>query len=52
MARERVLKVKFWIMHIVHKRGVNLGNKDLEWNWRKYWEQKEHPEEVPLMCSQ
>ena len=40
MARDRVLKVNFRVVHMDQERGVDLGNRQLEWHWGKHWEEK------------
>ena len=40
MALDKVLKMKFWIIHIDQERGVNLGNQHWEQYWGKRCEEK------------
>ena len=40
MARDRLLNMDLWVIHMYQERGVNLGNQHLEWNWGKNWEKK------------
>ena len=40
MARDKVLKVNFWLVHIDQDIGVDLGNQSLEWHLGKNWDHK------------
>ena len=40
MVRDRVLKMKCWVIYVDQERGVDLGNQNWEWNWGQHWEYK------------
>ena len=49
MARDRFLKVNGWVVHMDQDRGVYQGKQHLELHQEKHWDQKQDPEEVPML---